>query len=140
MLNKILFILSILIILILIPNLTLAGNLKDAFFPPSATPPQSTPLGDVAKTAGYDTDESQGAKIDTIISTIIAAVLSFLGVIFLMLMVYGGFLWMNARGNEQQVTKAKDLITAAIIGLVIVLAAYAISYFIIDRLSSETLK
>jgi len=47
-----------------------------------------------------------------------------------MLVIYGGFLWMTARGNEQQVTKAKDLIISAVIGLVIVLAAYAITAYV----------
>jgi len=49
-------------------------------------------------------------------------------------MIYGGFIWMIARGNEGEVTKAKDLIQAAIIGLVVVLAAYAITQFIGQQL------
>jgi cbb3-type cytochrome oxidase subunit 3 len=61
------------------------------------------------------------------IGEIIQAFLSFLGVIFLVLMIYGGYAWMMARGNEQEVVKAKNIITNAIIGLVIVLAAYAIT-------------
>jgi hypothetical protein len=61
---------------------------------------------------------------------IIGVVLSFIGIIFLGLMIYGGIIWMTAQGNEQQVTKAKDLITSSIIGIVIVFAAYAITVFI----------
>ena len=53
--------------------------------------------------------------------------------------VYGGFLWMTAHGNEEQVTKAKNLITAALIGLVIILSAYAISVFVISKLGQGTL-
>ncbi len=106
-----------------------AANLKDAF--------EDEYLGKTAREgAGYDTT----VDTDDIISTIIQVVLSFLGVIFLVLMIYGGYLWMMAKGNEEQVTKAKNLITAAIIGLVIVMAAYAISWFVISKLSGATLK
>ncbi len=60
----------------------------------------------------------------------IGIVLSFIGVLFLGLMIYAGLMWMLAQGNEQEVTKAKDLITNAIIGLIIVFAAYALTTFI----------
>ena len=56
-----------------------------------------------------------------------------LGMIFLILMLYGGYLWMTAAGKEERVTKAKNLITAAIIGVIIVVSAYAISYFVIEK-------
>lgn len=107
----------------------LGANLKDAFNNPLKTVAGSTG-------AGYDvTDEKTGTSgIESLISTIITAVLSFLGVIFLILMIYGGFLWMTAAGNEEQVKKSGQLITAAIIGLIIVISAYAISYFVMSNL------
>ena len=61
-----------------------------------------------------------------------------LGILFLVLMVYGGYLWMNARGNEQQVEKAKSLITQAVLGLIVVLSAYAITYFVVTNLMTAT--
>lgn len=61
---------------------------------------------------------------------IIGVVLSFVGVIFFGLMIYAGIMWMTSGGNEQTVTKAKDLIINAIIGIIIVLAAYAITSFL----------
>lgn len=92
----------------------------------------------------YDTTgeytETDKVTINTIVGKIITTALSLLGVIFLVLMIYGGFLWMTARGDEGQVTKAKDLMQAAIIGLVVVISAYAISYFVISTLSTGTLK
>ena len=51
----------------------------------------------------------------------------FLGVVFLGLMIYAGYLWMLARGNEQEVEKAKNIIIYAVIGLVAVLGAYSIT-------------
>lgn len=83
----------------------------------------------------------KNTDLSTQIGTIVGAVLAFVGVIFLILMIYGGFLWMTAGGNDQQVEKAKNLITAAIIGLVIVFAAYAITAYIggeLGQTSTET--
>ena len=64
------------------------------------------------------------------IGKVVGVVLSLVGVAFLILMIYGGFTWMLARGNDQEVVKAKNLIQSAIIGLIIVLAAYAITAYI----------
>ncbi len=65
---------------------------------------------------------------------IISVVLSFVGVLFLILMIYAGITWMTAQGNEQQVTKAKSLLINAVIGIIIVFAAYALVTFIGDEL------
>lgn len=86
--------------------------------------------------AGYDTTIQSP---EPIIATVIKTLLSFLGVLFLILMVYGGFLWMTARGNDDQVKKSRDLIIAAVIGLIIVLISYAISIFVISSLTDSTL-
>src|SRR3989339_740431 len=59
-----------------------------------------------------------------------AAGFSAVGLIFFILIFYGGFSWMIARGNEQKVEKAKNTVIAASIGLVIVLASYAITILI----------
>lgn len=67
---------------------------------------------------------------------IIGIVLSFIGVFFFILVIIGGIQWMTAGGSEEKVGKAKTLITNALIGLVIVLSAYAITNFIGSRLTS----
>lgn len=74
------------------------------------------------------------ASVGGIIATIIQAGLGLLAAIFLVLMIYAGFQWMTASGNETQIKKAQDTIKTAIIGLIIVLAAYAITYFIFAAL------
>jgi len=53
-------------------------------------------------------------------------------------MLYAGYNWMMARGDEEKVTKAKDTITRAIIGLLITIGAYAISFWVFDKLLSTT--
>ena len=129
------FIISLLFLLI-IPVFVFAANLEDAFMGGEA------PLGTVGDESGYKGagTDSANVSVESIISTIIQIALSFLGVIFLILMIYGGSIWMTAQGNEQDVEKAKNLITAAIIGLIIVLSAYAISYLVINKLGGAALK
>jgi hypothetical protein len=80
-----------------------------------------------------------GTNLTTKIGKYINFILSFLGVIFLFLMIYGGYVWMKARGNEADVTRAKEILTNAGIGLVIVVLAYAISYFVIFYLQNPAL-
>lgn len=77
------------------------------------------------------------SSVPDVIGKIVGAALAFVGVLFFLLMIYGGFTWMMARGNEQDVTKAKDLIIAAVIGLAIVLAAYAITAYIGSALTAS---
>jgi len=64
------------------------------------------------------------------IGRIIGIALSFVGIIFLILVIYGGFIWMTAGGNEEKVKQAIDLVTQAGIGLAIVLAAYLLTKYL----------
>lgn len=73
-----------------------------------------------------------------IIGRIIQIFLGFLGVIALGLIVYGGFLWMTAAGNEEQIDRAKRTLVSAIIGLLIILSAFAIATFILNQLLGAT--
>lgn len=69
----------------------------------------------------------------TSVGTVIKGVLSLVGTIFLVLTVYAGILWMTAQGSEEKVNKAKNIIQAAVIGLFIVMAAYAITAFVTSK-------
>lgn len=71
-------------------------------------------------------DAGSRPDIPTVIGTVIGAVLSLLGSLFLFLIVYGGFMWMTAGGNESQVTKAKTILTSSVIGLTIIVFSYAL--------------
>lgn len=62
-----------------------------------------------------------------IVVNIIKIFLSFLGLIFTVLIIYAGVKWMTARGNEDDVKKAKATIRMAVIGMVIILLAYVIT-------------
>lgn len=83
-------------------------------------------LGATAGAAGLKSN----ASVPTLIGNIIGTALSMIAVIFFILMVYGGFLWMTAHGNNDQVKKAQDTIIAAVIGIIIVLGSYAITNFV----------
>lgn len=102
----------------------------------------STGLDTTAKETGHYSQRLFGAgmTLEGGISSILTAALSFLGVIFLLLMIYGGITWMTARGNEKNVDQAKDIIFDSIIGLVIVIAAYAVTFFITSVFSNQTLQ
>lgn len=95
-----------------------------------------TVLNEVGTPAGYDTTVDTP---DPIIAVVIRVTLSLLGVIFLVIMIYGGFVWMTAMGNEERVTKAKNLIIAAIIGLLIIVGAYIITIFLFQEITTEAL-
>lgn len=88
-------------------------------------------LKTTSEKAGFATGES-AETVDSIIGTIIYSALGLVGVTFFGLIIFSGFKWMIAQGNENKVEKAKDGLLNAIIGLIITLAAYAISYFIIS--------
>ena len=92
-------------------------------------------VANVGNAAGIQT--TNGGLTD-IIGKLINIFLGFLGVIFLVLMLYAGFLWMTAQGEETKVKRAKDMITQAIIGLIIVVAAFAISNFVLASLLNAT--
>lgn len=87
-------------------------------------------------TVGYS--QTPGDPLAQAVGRVINWVLGLLGIVLTLLILYAGYLWFSARGNEEQVTKAKDLLTQAVIGLVIVFGAYAISYFVFYRLTLAT--
>jgi len=101
----------------------------------------STGLDNTAKQTGHYNQKLFGAgtTLEGGISSILTTALSFLGVVFLLLMIFGGILWMTARGNEKTVDQAKNVIFDSIIGLVIIVAAYAITFLVTSVFVSQTL-
>ncbi|MCD4693891.1 pilin [bacterium] len=58
--------------------------------------------------------------------------LTFLAIIFLILIIWGGYQWMVAGGNSEKVEQAKDTIKNGVIGMIIIMCAYSITHFILD--------
>ncbi|MBP9731940.1 MAG: hypothetical protein KBD29_00570 [Candidatus Magasanikbacteria bacterium] len=75
--------------------------------------------------------------LTVVVGNVIKTVLSLVGIIFLVLTVYAGYLWMTARGEDEQVSKAKEIIKSSIMGLFIVVSSYAITVFITSRFSGQ---
>ena len=85
----------------------------------------------IAEKAGYEASTDEYALSRTV-GGIIRGVLSVIGVLFLVLTIYAGVLWMTASGNEESISKAKKIITSSLIGLVIVVAAYGITALVFN--------
>ena len=90
-----------------------------------------------AKSAGYNT-EGTDLQLNLVIGKIIQIVLGFLGIIFVILIIFSGYQWMTAGGNSDTIKKARDRMINAVIGLVIVLAAYSITWFVMGVVLEKT--
>ncbi|OGF34108.1 hypothetical protein A2533_00290 [Candidatus Falkowbacteria bacterium RIFOXYD2_FULL_35_9] len=88
-----------------------------------------------ATTSGLVTEEQTQSEADLLVAekigTIIKVFLSIIGIIFLMLIIFGGTLWMTAGGDQTQLTKGKNYIIYAAIGLVMIAGSYAVTDFVI---------
>lgn len=59
--------------------------------------------------------------------------LSFLGLVAVVMIIWGGFMWMTSAGNEERVRKAKDILKAAIIGMIVVLISWVLVLFVFTQ-------
>ncbi|MDD5040321.1 MAG: hypothetical protein PHY34_04190 [Patescibacteria group bacterium] len=78
------------------------------------------------------------ADLESTVINIIQWILGFLGLIAVIFILYGGFMWMTAAGNEDRVSTAKKIITSAVIGLIVVLLAWAIVIFVVNQTGDVT--
>lgn len=93
----------------------------------------SAALGKAVSRTGVD--QAQNLQdIPTFLGTGIRAALGLVATIFFVLMFYGGMRWFTSRGEEESVKAGRDTITAALIGLIIVLSAYSITNLVQTRL------
>ncbi len=91
-----------------------------------------TGLEDTAKAAELPT-----TNLITIVGQIISILLGFLGAVFIILILWGGFMRMTARGNSEQVATSMKIIASAVIGLIIILASYALTAFVMGHIKSS---
>ncbi len=91
---------------------------------------------DMAAEAAEEGGMNIGSNINvgSVMATVIKAFLSLLGLLFIILVILGGYYWMTAGGDETKMTKAKDTLKKAIIGLIIIVSAYAITAFVFKAL------
>ena len=91
--------------------------------------------GTTGATFATEAGLGSGDLVSTVAS-IINVILGFLGVIAVVIILFGGFKWMIAGGDKTKVDEARKWIFSGITGLVIILSAYAIASFVIDRIST----
>lgn len=92
-------------------------------------------LDATAQQAGYETSGT-AASLTGRIEMIISMVLGLVALGFFALTLYGGIIWLTARGKEEKVTQAKEILEAAVIGLVVISASYAIAKFVFAQLDT----
>lgn len=92
----------------------------------------SSDIEAIAISAGLNSQQG----LPQIVGSTISVLLGLLGIVFVVLVVYAGFLYLTSAGAEDNVKKAKKLLTQAIIGLIIIVSAYAISSYVIEALSA----
>jgi len=99
---------------------------------------QDNLLGEVGKKVYGDTGAPKDVR--QITAEVIQVFLSFLAIIFIILLILAGFKWMMARGDDAKVTEALNQIQHAVIGLLIMLAAYAITYYVFYTLNNNVIR
>ena len=78
-----------------------------------------------------------GIRIPGLIGRIIQYLLGLSGVIALVMFIYGGLSWMLAQGNQEKITKAKNTVVWAIIGLILIFSSYTIAKFVLTALGQK---
>lgn len=106
-------------------------------------------FGSVAHADDYGIEKTAGAAnlkksvagssdVPGLVGAIVKIALDLTGIIFFALILVAGFRWMTARDNSEVIDKSKDTIEHAVVGLIVVLAAYAITSFIFNSLSATS--
>lgn len=88
---------------------------------------------DTANAAQISTDQT----LPSLIGSLIRAALGLLGIFFLIITIYAGFLWATANGSEDNIKKAKKLLVNGVIGMIIMLSSYAITEFVLGLIAEE---
>jgi len=84
-----------------------------------------------ATAAGVTSD--QGNDLAGVIGRLINSALGLLGIILVVIIIYAGFLWMTAQGDDKKVGEAKLMIKQAIVGIIIIFSAYALTDFVLTN-------
>jgi len=79
-----------------------------------------------------------GGQVSGIVITVINAFLALLGVLAVSLIIYAGFSYMFSSGDPEKMKKAQGVIVTSVIGLVIIISAYAISNYVFTALNQAT--
>lgn len=100
------------------------------FAPMLATPANAQPyFGE-----DYASDTNLGEEDPrSMLTNLVNLAMTFLSIIAVIIILIGGFKWMTAAGNEDKVSEAKKIVVGGVIGLIIILAAWAIASFVLEQ-------
>ncbi len=79
----------------------------------------------------------QAGDLPTTIGAIVGVLLSVLGVVFLVIVIYGGITWMTAGGDEKKVEKGRKMLIEGAIGMLICVSAYSLSVYVVQKITSS---
>ncbi|MBI5022714.1 MAG: hypothetical protein HZC05_00915 [Candidatus Magasanikbacteria bacterium] len=107
--------------------------------PVLAVEPESVNLlKNTGAAAGYPSQTTDQYSMAATVGAIINIALGILGTVFLGLTFYAGYLWFTAGGDEEKTTQAKAYLYNGLIGMIIVLASYGLSRFVVTSIISAT--
>ena len=125
----------------LLAGLILAGVAGMAVATPAFAQTDTSPLLNTTDLLPSEFGDSTGlgdANIKTTIGNLINVALGFLGIIAVVIILWGGFTWMTAGGSEDKVKNAQKIIAYGAIGLAIILSAWALTNFVIGEFLGAT--
>ncbi len=82
---------------------------------------------------GTGLESPEISSLPKIIALALRLILSLLGTIMFGYMVYAGYLWMTAQGDEGAISTAKGIMVNTVIGFLVVVSAWAITYLVQSR-------
>ncbi|MCX7779211.1 MAG: pilin [Patescibacteria group bacterium] len=86
---------------------------------------------------GQGTDVLEKRDLILLIFSIVRYLLGLIGVAAVIVIISAGYSWMTAAGNEEKVKKAKAVLQNGIIGLVVIMIAYALTIFVFKLIRGE---
>ena len=91
----------------------------------------------VALADGVALDNPLGSTIDIVdvFTTVIKTIFAFTGILALLQFIYGGLLWLTSGGNQEKITKGKNTLLWAVLGVVVVFMSYALVSFVIQSIT-----
>ena len=116
--KKIIILFSLFIVFLTLPSFLLAATDTYNYYADAIT--QGTPV-------------AQKGDLVGLIFRVIQYIIGLLGAVAIIIIIYAGFMWMTAGGSDEKVGKAKKTLMAGLIGLGIIILAYAIASFVISK-------
>jgi len=122
--------LTIFVFVFLVVGVARAGLIDTTNLDPNGG--SDTQMGAFLGTAGFTTSHTLGS----VVSAAITGFLGMMGIVLIIMIIMAGFKWMMAEGNNDKVQEAMKSIRQAIIGLLIVVAAYSITYYVFNYMNT----